>query len=38
MNFLKKLFGTAVESPQEEKKRQQAKDFDTLKYDGVVAL
>jgi tetratricopeptide (TPR) repeat protein len=38
MNFLKKLFGSVEVTPEEEKKNQQAKDFDVLKYDGVAAL
>ena len=38
MNLLKKLFGSVEETPEEEKKNQQAKDFDVLKYDGVAAL
>lgn len=38
MNFFKKLFGGAQETPQEEKAHQEAKDFDVLKYDGVAAL
>ena len=33
MNFLKKLFGSVEVTPEEEKKNQQAKDFDVLKYE-----
>lgn len=38
MSFLKKLFGGAPENPEEEKKLQEEKNFDVLKYDGVAAL
>jgi tetratricopeptide (TPR) repeat protein len=38
MSLLKKLFGSAPENPEEEKKAQEAKNFDVLKYDGVAAL
>ncbi len=38
MNFLRKLFGSTPEAPEEEKREQEARDFDVLKYDGVAAL
>ncbi|MBM6992972.1 MAG: tetratricopeptide repeat protein [Prevotella sp.] len=38
MNFLRKLFGGTEETPEEEKKVQEARNFDVLKYDGVAAL
>ncbi len=41
MGFFKRLFGVSAENhekSEEEKKRQEAKDFDTLKYDGVKAM
>ena len=38
MNILKALFGSKVETPQEERKAEEARDFDVLKYDGVRAL
>src|SRR5574344_64900 len=38
MGFFKSLFGGSSETPEEEKKEKEAKDFDILKYDGVAAL
>jgi hypothetical protein len=36
--LLKKLFGSAPENPEEEKKAQGSKNFDVLKYDGCGCL
>ena len=38
MGFWKSLFGGDTETPEEEKKNAEAKNFDLLKYDGVKAL
>ena len=38
MNFFKRLFNGVAETPEEEQKEQEARDFDVLKYDGVAAL
>uniref|UniRef100_A0AB33J9D5 Tetratricopeptide repeat protein n=3 Tax=unclassified Prevotella TaxID=2638335 RepID=A0AB33J9D5_9BACT len=38
MNFLKALFGGKTEDSEEEKKHQEEKDFEVLKYDGVRAM
>ena len=38
MNFLKALFGNKVETTEEKKKEENAKNFEVLKYDGVRAL
>lgn len=38
MGFWKALFGSSELTPEEEKKEQQAKNFDLLKYDGVKAM
>lgn len=38
MGFLKSLFGGKDESPEEKKKKEEARDFDVLKTDGVRAL
>ncbi len=38
MGFLKTLFGGRQLSPEEEKREQEAKKFDLLKYDGVKAM
>ncbi|MCI6617895.1 MAG: hypothetical protein MSD82_03470 [Prevotella sp.] len=38
MNFLKALFGGKEKDTEEEKKQEQEKDFDVLKFDGVRAL
>lgn len=38
MIFLKALFGTKEENPEEKEKAEEAKNFDVLKYDGVRAL
>lgn len=38
MNFLKALFGNSEETPEEEKKNAEARQFDLLKYDGVKAM
>ena len=38
MGFLKSFFGGKEESPEEKKKREEARDFDVLKTDGVKAL
>ena len=38
MNFLKALFGGKQESPEEKRQNEEARQFDTLKYDGVRAL
>ena len=38
MGFLKAFFGGRVSTPEEEKKEQENKQFDVLKYDGVRAL
>lgn len=38
MNFLKRLFGSEEETPEEKKKATEARQFDVLKYDGVAAL
>lgn len=38
MGFWNALFGGAELSPEEEKKEQEAKNFDLLKYDGVKAM
>ncbi|SES95141.1 tetratricopeptide repeat protein [Prevotella sp. kh1p2] len=38
MNFLKALFGSKKENPEEKRKEDEAKNFDVLKYGGVAAL
>ena len=38
MNFFRRLFNGAAETPEEEQKEQAARDFDVLKYDGVAAM
>ena len=38
MGFFKKLFSGQEVSPENEKKQQETKNFDVLKYDGVAAL
>ena len=38
MGFWKSFFGGESESPEEEKKNAEAKNFDVLKYDGVKAM
>lgn len=38
MGFLKSLFGGKDESPEEKKEREDARNFDVLKADGVLAL
>lgn len=38
MGFLKSFFGGKEESPEEKRKREEARDFDVLKTDGVKAL
>ena len=38
MNFLKVLFGNKVETAEEKKEEENAKNFDILKYDGVRAM
>ena len=38
MNFFKRLFNGVAETPEEEQKEQNERDFDVLKYDGVAAL
>lgn len=38
MNFLKALFGSSEQNPEEEKKSNEAKQFDMLKFDGVKAM
>ena len=38
MNFFKALFGSKVETKQEKKEEDNAKNFEVLKYDGVRAL
>lgn len=38
MNFLKALFGSKEESPEEKKKAEETKNFNVLKYDGVRAM
>ena len=38
MGFWNALFGGTDQSPEEEKKEQEAKNFDLLKYDGVKAM
>lgn len=38
MGFFRRLFGSKVEAPEQEKEEKTAKDFDVLKYDGVRAL
>ena len=38
MGFWNALFGGKELSPEEEKKEQEAKNFDLLKYDGVKAM
>ena len=38
MGFWNVLFGGAELSPEEEKKAQEEKNFDLLKYDGVKAM
>ncbi len=38
MGFLKSLFGGKEESPEEKRKKEEARDFDVLKTDGVKAL
>lgn len=38
MGFLKALFGGSEQSPEEERKEQEARNFDLLKYDGVKAM
>ena len=38
MNFFKALFGSKVETKQEKKEEENAKNFEVLKYDGVRAL
>lgn len=38
MGFWNVLFGGSEQSPEEEKKAQEAKNFDLLKYDGVKAM
>ena len=38
MNFLKVLFGSGDQSPEEEKQNEDARHFDLLKYDGVKAM
>ncbi|WP_315564952.1 tetratricopeptide repeat protein [Hoylesella pleuritidis] len=38
MNFFKALFGSKEETPEEKTKGEVARNFDTLKYDGVRAL
>lgn len=38
MNFLKALFGTKEEDPEEKRRAEETKKFDVLKYDGVRAL
>lgn len=38
MNFLRALFGGKTEDSEEEKKHQEEKDFEVLKYDGVRAM
>jgi tetratricopeptide (TPR) repeat protein len=37
MNFLKALFGGKEDDPEEKKKDEESKNFDVLKYDGIVA-
>ena len=37
MNFFKALFGSKEETPEEKTKGEVARNFDTLKYDGVRA-
>lgn len=38
MNFFKALFGGKIETSEEKKKEDEAKNFDVLKYDGVRAM
>ena len=38
MGFWNVLFGGSEQSPEEEKKAKEAKNFDLLKYDGVKAM
>ena len=38
MNFFRRLFNGAAETPEEEQKEQAARNFDVLKYDGVAAM
>jgi tetratricopeptide (TPR) repeat protein len=38
MGFWKALFGSGEQTPEEEKKEQEARNFDLLKYDGVKAM
>lgn len=38
MGFFKKLFGGRVDSPENDRKEQETRNFDMLKYDGVKAM
>ncbi|MCR4854471.1 MAG: tetratricopeptide repeat protein [Prevotella sp.] len=38
MGFFKSLFGGQTESPEEQQKEKQARDFEVLKFDGIKAL
>ena len=38
MGFFKKLFGGRVDSPEDDRKEQETRNFDMLKYDGVKAM
>lgn len=38
MGFFKKLFGGRADSPEDDRKEQETRNFDMLKYDGVKAM